>query len=58
MLSGDLPSREGDSTNVNCSEDRSKVLVEINGTQEELSVTGAVALIGKLAAMVEVMLYG
>lgn len=56
MLTGKLPSRESDSTNVDCNGDRSKILVEINDAREELSIPGAVALIGKLAAMIEVML--
>ena len=56
MKEGDLPSRDGSTTEVNCNRAQKRVLIDVNGSREELSLSDAVALVGKISAMVEVML--
>lgn len=56
MREGNLPSRDGSETSVDYNHDTKKITVEINGEREELCCVDAIALIGKLTAMIEVVM--
>lgn len=57
MKDGKLPPRPGSEESNTCvdfNHATNKIVVEINGEREEVSVVDAVGLIGKLSAMIEV----
>lgn len=57
MKEGSLPPRPGSvetATVVDFNHSTEKIIVEINGEREELSLADAIGLIGKIAAMIEV----
>lgn len=56
MKSGNLPSRDESETNIDYNHETNKIMVEINGEREELSVIDSIALVCKLTAMIEVVL--
>lgn len=56
MREGDLPSRDGSVTNVDYNHESKMVVIEVNGEREELSVIDTVALLVKVASMLEVVL--
>jgi hypothetical protein len=57
MKDGKLPPRPGSeesNTGVDFNHATNKIVVEINGVREEVSVIDGISLIGKLSAMIEV----
>ena len=56
MKSGNLPTRDGSETTIDYNQETKKIMVDINGEREELSVIDSIALVCKLTAMIEVVL--
>lgn len=56
MKSGNLPTRDGSETTIDHNHETNKIMVDINGEREELSVIDSIALVCKLTSMIEVVL--
>ena len=56
MKTGNLPSRDGASTDVNYNHETQMIMIDVNGEKEELPVVDAIAFAGNILAMVEVVL--
>lgn len=56
MKSGELPPREGERRIADCACGSDSIMVEINGSREELSVPDAISFAARILALAEVML--
>lgn len=55
MLSGELPQRNGEK-NLNCEFVSDKIMVEVNGSREEMEVADAISFAARILALAEVII--